>query len=193
MLPVCILGVVLSDGLLYGIGRYFGRRLLKHRLLARLLPPDKRRRIERNFHRYGVKILLFARLLPGIPGPIFITAGIMRLPLRRFLLADGIYAIPGVSLLFFLAYWFTTSFKDLVERAEAKVLEVRPLLILIASVAVAVYFLVNFLRRPVSTGDPKELPLIGPQVAARIDSEVPGQGQDEPEAEESEEKVKDRG
>jgi membrane protein DedA with SNARE-associated domain len=171
MLPVCIVGVVLSDGLLYGMGRFFGPRLLQHRFMARLVPPDKRAKIERNFHRYGVKILLFARLLPGIRSPIFITAGIMRLPFRSFLLADGIYAIPGVSLLFFLSYWFTTSFKDLVERAEAKVLQVRPILILAAIVAVGIYFLVNFLRRPVSTGDPEELPLIGPQVAARIDSD----------------------
>src|SRR5262249_11218360 len=107
LLPICILGVVLSDGLLYGLGRFFGTRLLDLPFMARMMPAQKRQRIEQNFHRYGVKILLFARMLPGIRAPIFITAGIMRLPLQRFLLADGIYAIPGVSLLFFLAFWFT--------------------------------------------------------------------------------------
>ena len=40
-------------------------------------------------------------------------------------------------------------------------------------ILIGVYFLYNFLRRPVSTGDPKELPLFGEQVAARIDSEAP--------------------
>jgi membrane protein DedA with SNARE-associated domain len=142
--------------------------------MKRLMPPEKRTRIEGNFHRYGVKILLFARLLPGIRAPIFITAGTMRLPLKRFLLADGIYAIPGVSLLFFLAFWFTNSFRDLVERAEAKVIQWRPILILAAVVAVTVYFIVHVYRKPVSTGDPQELPLIGPQVAARIDHEPKG-------------------
>jgi membrane protein DedA with SNARE-associated domain len=168
-LPVCILGVVISDGLLYGIGRIYGTRLLEYRWIARLLPPEKRTRIENNFHHYGVKILLFARLLPGIRSPIFITAGIMKLPLKRFLLADGIYAIPGVSLLFFLAFWFGNSFKNLVDRIEGDIQYVRPILIMAAIVAVAIYFFFHFIRKPVPTGDPKELPLIGQKVAATIE------------------------
>ena len=55
-LPVCILGVVISDGLLYGIGRWYGPRLLEYRWVARLMPPEKRARIENNFHEYGVSI-----------------------------------------------------------------------------------------------------------------------------------------
>lgn len=170
ILPVCILGVVISDGLLYGIGRLWGRRLLELRWVKKLLPPEKQQRIEKNFHEYGVKILLFARILPGIRSPIFIMAGIMKLPLTRFIFADGIYAIPGVSLLFFLAWWFGDQFRDLVEKAEGEVDKVRPILILTALVAVAVYFAFHFLRRPVSTGDPEELPVIGGQVAAKLHS-----------------------
>ena len=169
LLPVCILGVVISDGLLYGIGRIWGMRVLRVPWMRRLLPLERIEGIERNFQKYGVLILLIARVLPGIRSPMFITAGIMRLPFKRFVLADGVYAIPGVSLLFFLAYWFTNQFRDLVERAETNVVaKIRPILILAAIVAVAIYFLVHFLRRPVTTGDPKEIPLIGGQVAAKI-------------------------
>ncbi|MCS6852689.1 MAG: DedA family protein [Gemmataceae bacterium] len=171
MLPVCILGVVISDGLLYTIGRLGGRRLLERKWVRRLLPPAKRRRIEDNFRRYGVWVLLFARFLPAIRSPIFVTAGIMRLPLGRFLLADGIYALPGVSLLFFLAFWFGDQFRDLVEHTEQRV---RSLAILLALVVVAGLLLYRFLRRPVATGDPAELPLIGDQVAATLEqSRVP--------------------
>jgi membrane protein DedA with SNARE-associated domain len=80
MLPLLILGVVISDGLLYGIGRLWGPRLLDTRWMKRFIPPERQRRIEDNFHRYGVLVLLFARFLPTIRSPIFITAGIMRLP-----------------------------------------------------------------------------------------------------------------
>ena len=69
-LPICILGVVISDALLYTIGRLYGPRLLEYRWTSRLLPPEKLARIEGNFHKYGVKILLFARVLPGIRSPI---------------------------------------------------------------------------------------------------------------------------
>jgi membrane protein DedA with SNARE-associated domain len=168
LLPLCILGVVISDGLLYLAGRTFGMGLLRFPLVARILPRERVQRVQRNFRKYGVLILLFARVLPGIRSPIFLTAGIMRLSWRRFLLADGIYAIPGVSLLFFLAYWFTDQFRDLVTEAEVEVSRVRPLVILAGILGVAVYCLVKFLRHPVHTGDPQELPLIGDQVAATM-------------------------
>jgi membrane protein DedA with SNARE-associated domain len=172
LLPVCILGVVISDGLLYLVGRVFGLKVLEFPFVARLLPQERLQRIQRNFRRYGVLILLFARLLPGIRSPIFLTAGIMRLSWRRFLLADGLYAIPGVSLLFFLAYWFTDRFRDLVERAEEDISRVRSVIVLLAILAVGVYFLVRFLRRPVHTGDPQELPLIGEEVAASLEEDA---------------------
>jgi membrane protein DedA with SNARE-associated domain len=167
ILPVCIAGVVISDGLLYGIGRYFGPKILEWRLIKRILPPQKREQIEKNFHQYGVLTLLFARFLPAIRSPIFITAGIMRLSFAKFVIADGIYAIPGVSLLFFLSYWFGDQFRDLVERAEKDLRIVRPLLILLAIAAVAGFLAYHFLRRPVAIGDPEEFPIIG-KVAAKI-------------------------
>jgi hypothetical protein len=87
-------------------------------------------------------------------------AGVMKLPLRRFLLADGIYAIPGVSLLFFLAWWFGDQFVALIERFEHGVSHyLKPLLILVALGGVIAYMLYHFLKHPVSTGNPEEVPL----------------------------------
>src|SRR5437660_46881 len=64
MLPLCICSVVIGDGFLYGIGRMWGRRLLEIKWLRkRLLPADRLKRIEENFHNSGVMILLYARLL----------------------------------------------------------------------------------------------------------------------------------
>jgi membrane protein DedA with SNARE-associated domain len=165
LLPVCILGVVISDGLLYGIGRFWGLKVIKIRWMRRLLPPDRLERIELNFQKYGVLILLFARVLPGIRSPIFLTAGIMRLPIKKFVLADGIYAIPGVSLLFFLSYMLMDQFKDLVIR---KVESARPIIVISVLIGVTAYLILHFRKRPVVTGDPHELPF-GDQVAATIE------------------------
>jgi membrane protein DedA with SNARE-associated domain len=167
MLPVCIAGVVISDGLLYCVGRFGGRRLLQNRLVARLLTPAKLRRSEENFRKYGILVLLFARFLPGIRSPVFITAGVMRLSFRRFLLADGLYAIPGVSALFFLAFWFGEQFRRFV---EGEVARLKPLLILLAISAIAAYLGYHFLRHPMATGDPREeVPLVGDKVANLIE------------------------
>jgi membrane protein DedA with SNARE-associated domain len=172
ILPTCFLGVMISDVMLFGIGRFFGPRLMEWKWLARFYPPETRERTERNFHVYGLRILLFIRWIPAIRSPMFITAGLMRLPLYQFILADGIALIFGHSLLFFLAYWFGDQFLHLVERAEHTVeTAIRPILVLVAIGLVAAYFLYHFLRYPVTTGDPKELkevPIIGEKVASKL-------------------------
>lgn len=170
MLPVCIAGVVLSDLILYSLGWWGGDRLLRYRWMAHLLPPHRRRRTEENFHRYGVSILVFGRLVPGIRAPLFLTAGSMRLPIPRFLFADGLGAVVGNSFFFFLGFWLGDSVKTLIERAEERL---KPILIIVAIGSVVAYLLWHFFRHPVSTGDPSEVPLIGPQVASHIEQSEP--------------------
>src|SRR5260370_202273 len=88
-------------------------------------------------------------------------SGVMKLPLRRFIIADGIYAIPGVSLLFFLAWWFGVQFRELIEKFEHGVSAyIKPLLILIALLGVIGYMIWHFFKKPVSTGDPKDAPFV---------------------------------
>ena len=62
-------------------------------MASALCRPRSRQRIQENFNKYGIWTLLFARFLPAIRSPIFVTAGIMKLSPPRFLLADGLYAI----------------------------------------------------------------------------------------------------
>jgi hypothetical protein len=97
---------------------------------------------------------------------LFLTAGSMRLPLPRFLLADGLGAVVGNSFFFFLGFWLGDSVKTLIEGVEERL---KPILIIVAVGLVVAYLLWLFLRHPVSTGDPSEVPLIGPQVASHIE------------------------
>jgi membrane protein DedA with SNARE-associated domain len=160
MLPVCIVGVIIGDSFLYLIGRFWGSKLVELPFIRkRLLTPERMASISENFNVYGVKILLFARLTPGIRAPIFLTAGITKLPITHFLLADGIYAIPGVSLLFFLSYFFTGSIIDIVRDSE----RARPIIVLVALAGVGLYFLYRFWRKPMVEGNPTEMPpVVGP-------------------------------
>jgi membrane protein DedA with SNARE-associated domain len=168
MLPVCIVGVVIGDSFLYGIGRFWGAKLVQLPFVTRhLLTPEKLTSITENFHKYGIKILLFARLTPGIRAPIFLTAGITRLPLSHFLLADGIYAIPGVSLLFVLGYFFSDSTVALV-KGDLEL--VKRIVILVVVGGVAAYFTYRFLRKPVVTGTPEEVPALIEPVGHTFDT-----------------------
>ena len=65
----------------------------------------------------------------------------MKLPITHFLLADGIYAIPGVSILFFLGYFFTDSIIDLVITSD----RAKPIIVLVALAASQNYVAGNLL------------------------------------------------
>ena len=160
MLPICILSVVVGDLLLYTIGRVWGSRLVQVPLIRRrLLTPERFAAISANFQKYGVKILLFARVTPGIRTWIFLTAGITKLPLAKFVIADAIYAIPGVTILFFLGYYFTDSIIDMAKND----VYVRPIIVLVVLVGVGLYIAYRVLRKPMVTGNPTEMPpIVGP-------------------------------
>ena len=156
MLPICIAGVVFGDTVLYAGGRLFGRQLLHSAWVKRkILPDDKRHKIEQNFHDRGVLILLGARFTPGIRTPVFIMSGVLKMPIGRFLLADALYAIPGVNLLFWLAYLFTDQFVQAIEAVDKH----RPLAALaVLSIVVGVVAYKFFTNRTLSTGDPEDIP-----------------------------------
>ena len=97
LLPVCMVGGVLADVVLYMLGRLFGARLFETRLMTRVAPPEKREHIRLNFDRYGIAIFVVGRLVPGIRTTLFLTAGSMRLSLVRFIIADGLGAMLGTA------------------------------------------------------------------------------------------------
>lgn len=156
MLPVVIAGVVIGDGVLYGIGRLWGHRLLNLRFVRRkLVPVDKQAQIEKNFAERGIWVLLGVRLLPGIRAPAFIMAGVLRVPLWRFVIADAIYAIPLVNILFWLAYFLTDKMLELVKKLdEYKSLVMVAVLSGIAGAMIQRYLL----SRHVSTGEAPHVP-----------------------------------
>jgi membrane protein DedA with SNARE-associated domain len=164
MLPVIMAGVVLGDTVLYGVGRVWGRRLLNLGFVRRnLVPLEKQEQIEKNFTERGIWVLLGARMLPGIRAPVFVVAGVLRVPLGRFMFADGIYAIPLVNILFWLAYFLTDQAMDVFNKIkEYKQVTAIALLSAVAGALFHKYVL----SRSVSTGEPPHVPNIISKPAA---------------------------
>ncbi len=99
--PAAGAGVLCADMTLYGVGRWCGPHLFEYRWVKRIVKPERRLRFERLFHSHGIKILLTARLLPPLRTGVFVVAGALSFPFVRFIIADAVYAVFGVGLLFF--------------------------------------------------------------------------------------------
>lgn len=118
----CLIGALLGDCVMYGIGRYFGRSVLRTRhWFAPFLTPEREAQIEDNIKRHGLKIFFLARFLVGLRSPVFLAAGILRVPFRRFLLTDLFCATVVVSFFFSLGFIFANSIHawlESIRRAE---------------------------------------------------------------------------
>jgi len=103
----CIIGAVIGDCVMYSIGRRFGRSVLKdHPRWTGFLTPEREKRIERMIRKHGVTVFFAARFLVGLRGPVYLTAGILRVSLRRFILVDLFCATIVVGFFFGLSYFF---------------------------------------------------------------------------------------
>lgn len=114
-----LIGAILGDIVMYYVGYHFGRRVLqKNRLWSGYLTPQREQRVEALLSRHGAKVLFFARFLVGLRGPIYITAGILKMPFRKFLLADIVCATVVVTLFFGISYVFGEQIVRMIHEGE---------------------------------------------------------------------------
>jgi membrane protein DedA with SNARE-associated domain len=142
-LAVAYAGIVVGDLLLYRLGRRHGSSFLASRRVARFFTPERRRWVERHFASHDFLTIAVARHASGFRLPVFATAGAMGVPLRTFLLADGLSALLSVPLVVSLGYLFASQLEQVKEHLrEAELLG----LLLIAALAAATV-LVKWRRR----------------------------------------------
>ena len=120
-LPVCLLGVLSGDMVLYWVGRHWGEQVLNWRLVRLVLSPAREQWLKAAYRRHALKTVVTARHVMGLRAAAFLTAGSARVPFWKFVVADAGAALFGVPLAFGLAYFFTDQIKAImadVHRAE---------------------------------------------------------------------------
>ena len=88
MVAAELLGIVVSDSILYGFGRLFGQGLERRRFLKKIFPPAKVKKIQEKFHRNKYRLIFLARYLYGLRPVVFFTAGASKMKLGAFVLCD---------------------------------------------------------------------------------------------------------
>ncbi|MFH1727600.1 MAG: DedA family protein [Pseudomonadota bacterium] len=103
---VCMSGVLLGDLTIYTIGRIGGSALIEKKFFQRIFTTKRLNKAISFSMKYGGKTVFFARFLPGLRAPIYLTAGFIKLNIFKFIILDLCAAIISVPLILFISYHF---------------------------------------------------------------------------------------
>jgi membrane protein DedA with SNARE-associated domain len=95
---VVYLGILITDFLLYVVGRKYGRRVVEHKRFHKMLTPETIMKLEEKFNRWGSFVILLGRHVLGLRAQIFLVAGVMRMSPIKFLIVDGFSALGTIGL-----------------------------------------------------------------------------------------------
>ncbi len=103
----CFLGAFISDIIAYLLGRYGLTLLFKTRIFNRKSTRKRIVLIEFYFNKYGGFALFVGRFIPfGVRNMLFLTAGMVKFRLLKFILVDLSALTITSTLLFYLGYKF---------------------------------------------------------------------------------------
>jgi len=167
-LAACLFGALAGDCLMYWIGYHFGRSVVReHRWWAHFVKPEREAQMEQMIERHGLKVLFLARFLVVIRSPVYLSAGILRLPFRRFLLIDLFCATAVIGTFFGLSYRYGRHISQWIHRAEVLLTVV----VMLALLGTAIYFWRRHRRK--SAGDHPESVMPPVETAGNKDKSSP--------------------
>lgn len=105
-LLACFLGIFSGDLILYGIGRFWGRKLIERPFFQKWISKEHLEQSEQWFQRKGALIIFTTRFIPGTRLPTYFTAGLARLPFFRFIVLFTLAISIWVPFLVTLSMFF---------------------------------------------------------------------------------------
>ncbi len=97
-LLVVYAGLLLADFIVFSFGKKYGRMIVTHKKFQKVISPAKLTLLEARFNKWGVWLILIGRHIMGLRAQLCITAGVMRMPVVKFLVADAV-TIPVTMLI----------------------------------------------------------------------------------------------
>ena len=134
-------GLIMTDFLLYSVGKKYGRMLVEHKRFHKIITEDRLAKLENKFKKWGALVVFFGRHLLGLRAQIFLVAGVTRMPWKKFLIIDGTSALFTITLWGGLGYLGGNSIQTLkkdITNIEQIVMVI--LAILLGSVLLFKYF-----------------------------------------------------
>ncbi len=111
----CFAGAYISDLMVYGMGRFAGRKILSIRFFQKRISAKRIERLEFYFHKYGIKTLFFGRFIPfGVRNVMFFTAGLGKMRFLKFSIVDFLALSVTSTILFSLGYSFGENYQTII-------------------------------------------------------------------------------
>jgi membrane protein DedA with SNARE-associated domain len=140
----CFLGAYISDITSYYIGKFAVPKLLDMKFLQNFIPEKRILMLEVFFNKYGGKTLFFGRFIPfGFRNAIFMTAGLVKMSIGRFLLIDMSSLSITLTILFLLGYKFGKNYTIILDYIS----QYKTYLFIVLSVFAAILIIRKFLSR----------------------------------------------
>ncbi len=112
---VIVGSILISDSIPFSLGKAFGPRLLRLRLMRSWMHQERLASFDSWFRNHGNKTILISRFLPGIRVPAFFTAGCMGVSYLRFLILNGLGALISSGAFIFLGNRFSNQIDQVVD------------------------------------------------------------------------------
>jgi membrane protein DedA with SNARE-associated domain len=132
-------GILIGDLLAYSLGRKYGRMIVTHKRFHRIISPERLLKLEDMFNK---KRTLLVMIGGHLVGEIFIVAGVMRMPLSKFLAADAIASLFAIAIWTGIGYIGGNS----LEVIKEDISRVEHIGILFAIIVISIYLLFRYFK-----------------------------------------------
>ncbi len=106
MVVVAFIGILGGDSIAFFLGRRLGEQLEKRWPFRLFITPSKRHKVEGLFAKYGQKIVVAARFMPGVRAVTYFLAGGAGMKYPMFILFDGLAALVSAPVFVLLGWHF---------------------------------------------------------------------------------------
>lgn len=139
-MAVCFFSIMISDTIVYWIGRKFGASPTVHKLFRKFLGENSLERARTMIHKHRFLVPAIFRFTPGVRFPGHLSCGMMGISIWTFLLADGVAALISVPTQVYL-------FARYGEVILSTIKEVKHYALIIALIALALYLAVKLKQK----------------------------------------------
>lgn len=146
-MAVCFFSIMISDTIVYWVGRKFGASPLVHKLFRKFLGEHSLEKSRTMIHKHRFLVPAIFRFTPGVRFPGHLSCGMMGISVWTFLAADGLAALVSVPT---QVYLFATYGEVILSTIK----QIKHYALIIALIAAALFLAVKLKQKIFGKKDP---------------------------------------